>query len=633
MPLAIELAAGWVATLPCAVIAEEIERGLSLLATDLRNVPERHRSMRAVFDHSWHRLGEEERAVLRWLAVCRGGFRREAAAAVAGARLPALAALVAASLLRYEPEGRYRLHELVRQYALEHLRSVSDEMDRTQERHAAFFMAFLDEQGGRLAAGEQRAALAEIGVELDNVRDAWHRTLERTGVAVTPVGIVALAGFYHLQGRYREGIELLEPAVRHLRAAPATEALQRAVAAALNEVGQLYTRMGRVADARRALEDAHALYEILEPPLPAGPATDPRIGLGVLALIAGDHAPAARLGDAVRRRAEREEHAGNFPYGWYLTAQAALMRGELSTAGEAAETAHAAALRSRDDWFRAYCLNDLGTVAAARGDYAAAKEHIRAGYALREAFGDPEGMAVALVHLGRIAVREENRDEARDLFERALAIYRDIGDRGGQAAAIHGLGRAALDCGDESPAARHLAGALAMSDAIGLIPRTLAVVADAAELLLRAGGPERAVEALTLVADHPATDRVAGDQARLLLGDGKRILTPHRFVSATERGRSGDLDALIARLQTDLGDLSEHPAPALARPGSSLVEPLTERELTVLRLIAAGRSNREIAGELFLAVSTVKWYAGTILGKLQARNRTQAVARAREIEG
>ncbi len=53
--------------------------------------------------------------------------------------------------------------------------------------------------------------------------------------------------------------------------------------------------------------------------------------------------------------------------------------------------------------------------------------------------------------------------------------------------------------------------------------------------------------------------------------------------------------------------------------------------MDVLRLIAAGRSNRQVADELFLTVSTVKWYAGQIFGKLGVGNRTLAVARAREI--
>ena len=67
-------------------------------------------------------------------------------------------------------------------------------------------------------------------------------------------------------------------------------------------------------------------------------------------------------------------------------------------------------------------------------------------------------------------------------------------------------------------------------------------------------------------------------------------------------------------------------------PKESLIEPLGERELEILRLIATGLSNREIAAELILAVSTVKWYVNSLYGKLGVHSRTQAVARARELE-
>ena len=66
-------------------------------------------------------------------------------------------------------------------------------------------------------------------------------------------------------------------------------------------------------------------------------------------------------------------------------------------------------------------------------------------------------------------------------------------------------------------------------------------------------------------------------------------------------------------------------------PSSTLVEPLSERELQVLRLIAAGLSNRQIADELVIAVSTVKWHINNIFGKLNVHSRTQALARAREL--
>jgi ATP/maltotriose-dependent transcriptional regulator MalT len=63
----------------------------------------------------------------------------------------------------------------------------------------------------------------------------------------------------------------------------------------------------------------------------------------------------------------------------------------------------------------------------------------------------------------------------------------------------------------------------------------------------------------------------------------------------------------------------------------ALIEPLSGRELDVLRLIAGGLSNKEIADQLFIGVGTVKWYATTIYSKLGVSSRTQAVARAQEL--
>ncbi len=85
MPLGIELAAAWVRALSCGEIADEIAHGIDILETPARNVPERHRNMRAVLDQSWRLLDEDEQRIMRRLSVFRGGFAREAAEAVAGA--------------------------------------------------------------------------------------------------------------------------------------------------------------------------------------------------------------------------------------------------------------------------------------------------------------------------------------------------------------------------------------------------------------------------------------------------------------------------------------------------------------------------------------------------------------------
>jgi LuxR family maltose regulon positive regulatory protein len=83
----------------------------------------------------------------------------------------------------------------------------------------------------------------------------------------------------------------------------------------------------------------------------------------------------------------------------------------------------------------------------------------------------------------------------------------------------------------------------------------------------------------------------------------------------------------VAQLVAAFGEEAELPSPGM----ESLIEPLTERELEVLRLIVAGLSNPEIAEELFIAVSTVKSHVNHIYGKLDVKNRTQAVVKTQEL--
>ncbi len=125
LPLGLELAASWVRVMSCREIAQQIERNMDLLATQLQDIPDRHRSARAVFEYSWSLLAPEEQQVLMRLAAFPGGFRREAAEKVAGAPLSLLFTLVDKSLLRASAAGRYDMHSLLHQYVLEKLTQSS----------------------------------------------------------------------------------------------------------------------------------------------------------------------------------------------------------------------------------------------------------------------------------------------------------------------------------------------------------------------------------------------------------------------------------------------------------------------------------------------------------------------------
>jgi DNA-binding NarL/FixJ family response regulator len=114
-------------------------------------------------------------------------------------------------------------------------------------------------------------------------------------------------------------------------------------------------------------------------------------------------------------------------------------------------------------------------------------------------------------------------------------------------------------------------------------------------------------------------------------------------IRAAARGETFLQPSVAAKVVAEFNRLSNpaaHPAPKPpSKPGATqgrpqgrpLVEPLSERELEILRLVATGASNREIANALFISEGTVKNHLTSILGKLEARDRTQAVIKARDL--
>ncbi|MDD1717417.1 MAG: helix-turn-helix domain-containing protein [Methanoregulaceae archaeon] len=180
MPLGIELAAAWVRTLSPEEIAAEVEKNIDFLTFSQRDLPARHCSMRAVFDHSWNLLSEQERDVLAKMSIFQGGCRREAAEAVAGATLTTLADLIDKSLVRRAQGGthaRYDMHELVRQYACERLYASG----KAEASHRAYIHCFLDQAEAatpHLFQADQITWFRQLDHELNNLRAVMNLALD-----------------------------------------------------------------------------------------------------------------------------------------------------------------------------------------------------------------------------------------------------------------------------------------------------------------------------------------------------------------------------------------------------------------------------------------------------------------------
>jgi len=177
MPLAIELAAAGARTLPLSEIERQIRANLDALVTTMRDVPTRHRSMRAVFDHSWKLLDAHERVLLSRLAVFRSGWAAAGAAEVAGATLPAFLSLVDKSLVRQSsgapgaPEPRFTLLEPIREYALEQL-VARGEAQALQHAHAVYYQTLAEAVAAQWGTATFDQAIAQLQREYDNLRAA-----------------------------------------------------------------------------------------------------------------------------------------------------------------------------------------------------------------------------------------------------------------------------------------------------------------------------------------------------------------------------------------------------------------------------------------------------------------------------
>ncbi|NJN53647.1 MAG: tetratricopeptide repeat protein [Anaerolineae bacterium] len=497
MPLALELAAAWRKTLNCQEIADEIRGGLAFLTTRHRNVPARHHSMQMVFDQTWQRLNEREQAVFKRLSVFRGGFRRDAVAEVTGASLPILSVLVDKSLIRFDADGRYQIHELLRQYAAEQLEKSADDLLQTQADHADFYIQFLHKRSGNVFGHHQRDALHAIRADLDNIRVAWLWSVAQGDAAALGKSCDALGMYYQFQGGYLEGMMLFSQATDVLQAQLQNEAADVALLGILMSKAWYFLRFGQLEGTEACMAQSLEIYRRLNIPRLPGYQSDPNAPLSFVALTRGDYATAVQLAEQVRDVAEAERHPINRQFAYHLLSEAHVGLGAYEIAQNFAQQAYAQSLMTGDRWFRAYILNNMGQIALALGDNRMGKNHFQASYEIRHDFADPEGMALALINLGNLSFKERDLVQAEDQFQRSRTIYQDINDKGGLAAANWGLGKVACEQGELIRTQGYFREALALALAIDYRPVLFGLLVNIAELLWQMGQRERPLTLLT----------------------------------------------------------------------------------------------------------------------------------------
>lgn len=475
MPLGIELAAAWLPALSCAEIAVEIERSLDFLAATTHDVPERHRSIRVLFDRTWERLTDEERAVFRRLAVFHGGFTRAAAGAVAGGSLPLLAALVARSLVRRDAGGSYEVHELLRQYAADRLAERPAEADEVRDRHCAWFCDLLARKQVELSGRDQQRALEEVGSDHENVRAAWSWAIERRRLGDILKAVHGYWLYAEVTGRYLETQEILGRVIAMLDATPddaEPEQRQRDVVrgATLIRYGSIHVRLGDYAGGERTIDAGIAALRSLDVPVELG------LALNFKAMFAQTRQEYHQARDLLQESLELFSVAG-------------------------------------DRWGQGYSLNDLGMATLMLGDPGTARQLQRQALEVFGEIGDWRGAAFALHNLGATALAIGDLDEARRRLQEALEIRRRLHHYWGIATTLTLLATVEHAAGRSSEARERLREALRQSVAAQSPPAALGAAIELAALWLAGGERDRAARVLALARAHPAID--AGVRARI----------------------------------------------------------------------------------------------------------------------
>ncbi len=545
IPLGLELAAAWTARFSCRHIAQEIQHNLNFLRTALRDVPDRHRSLRAAFDHSWALLTADEQRTFRQLAIFRGSFSQDAAVAVAGASPALLTALVDKSLVRRVGEGRYEVHELLRQYAEMHLHRALAEEKAVRDRHCAYYTDFLRDREAALERTASPQVLEEMSAELENIRAAWMWALEQAYFDVLDRTANALFLFFDWGSLYQEGESLFDCTTVALRAHPrAAEAgTERLLARLLIRQGVL-ARNVEAEKAQTLLEEGLALARKV------GERWEEAFALNNLGILAG------LRGDYDRQRALFRESLSLFRSLGDRSRMATLLNnlavaerlvGNYDQARQLSLESLALSRAEDDRRSTARALQHLAILAHVRGAYDEARPFYQESLALYRETGDQQGVALTLGNLGDLAYRTGDHDEARQVLRESLALRRRINDQWGVALALNTLGGVERATGRLQAARQYLREAMRVSRALQSQALMLEVLVEWAQLLAAEGETAHAVEILALVAHHPATEGWTREIATQLLASFSSLLPAHVARAARERGLQARVEDLIVR--------------------------------------------------------------------------------------
>lgn len=632
LPLAIELAAAHLKLLSPPALLTRLEHRLHILQGGARDAPMRQQTLWHTLIWSYDLLTEEEQRLFRWLSVFVAGCSLEAVQTICDhLALPYLeyvTSLIDKSLLqqRTQEDGESRLFmlETIREFGLECL-AANREREQAQSTHAVYYLSLAEAAEPKLTGPDQGTWLRLLDREQENLRMAMGWTLEQgnEGAEMALRFGGALWRFWWARGYISEGRYFLSKA---LSSDEQVKAVARAKA--YNGAAMLAFYQDDYAQAKRFCDQSLALFRTLKDRSSTAAILNL---LGQIAAWKSDYVEARTLEEEALAYLRIEGNEWGIGSTLGMLASVTTIQGDYAKARALAEEALALFRASDDTWGMGFALHHLARCLFLQGDEMAACTCAEESLALCRKIDDKGAVAYALGLSGEIALFQRKIPTAQTYLQEALTLHKELEDRWGEARICSLLAKTALVQGNPLMAhASYLESLRVLAeDGDKLLVATCleglsevslvleASVASAAHLLSAAANLRKSIGA-----PLPPVERVTYERIMTVVRAklGRDVLK-----TVWAEGEHMTLAQLITDIESELGrkKVSTFAHPFRTHSSRALAG-LTLREIDVLRLVAEGLTDIQIAEGLVLSSRTIGTHLRSIYNKLGVSSRAAA---------
>ncbi len=464
-PLTIELAAGWSRLLNPQEIEVELDQNLDMLESTWSDLPERHRSGRGVFEHSWNLLNPTEQNLLKKLSVFRGGFSKGAAQEVAGANLRTLLALLNKSLLTRNSEGRFLRHVLVQQYSAEKLALDKDTEQKTKQAHLDYCQSLFEDLPNILSHSEQLKYIDRLELEHINLRSALDWQLSQTtetSFAASLSFCNSLSFFWDRQCYFDEASTYLEKTLKKTKAQSAShenKSYQSVYAQVLTHKAYFAHIQADFNKAETSAQQALEIFKTLENNAGQSDACY------VLSII--NHSQSNFL--KAKEHCHKSEQLASSMQDPYREARAKSRLGGIYERLDQPTTAYQYSQEALHQFKKldnlkgiSDCLYYMGALSFFNNDFEKADSLLSECASIAESIGYKMRLADAKNNLGNIYREQGKFHEAQPFYIESLTITRSIGDTVGVSFAYDNLGLIIREQGQPAEGKRYIQEALTL---------------------------------------------------------------------------------------------------------------------------------------------------------------------------